>query len=235
MRCLTLSADHLRPQLRDDGDDDATALESLSEELRGTVERWNDDYQVVVPLDPPARRPATDLVAALDSRGLDLARRIAAELHPAKVAHVSEGAREETARVTTVEAHAEAAYADLAARAHDQGWERRVGDSTWWLLLHDLFVEVELDQREGSAHVLVGPLRGGARPRGYYLDEGTRVRWHLGDALELAGLPHRTAPADLGGALGEERVRRALAAHREDVSTALAHLDVLATALQEAR
>ena len=231
MRYLTLSADHLRPQLRDVGDPDATPLDSLSEELRDAVERWNDDYQVVVPLDPPARRPATDLVAALDSRGLDLARRIAAELHPAKVAHVSEGAREETARVTTVEAHAEAAYAVLAARARDQGWERRVGDSTWWLLLDDLFVEVELDQREGSAHVLVGPLRGRVRPGGYYLDEGTRVRWHLGTALELAGLPRRTDPADLDGAVGDERVRRALDAHREDVTTALAHLDELVAAL----
>ena len=135
--------------------------------------------------------------------------------------------------MTTPESYAEAVYADLAARAHDQGWERRVGCSTWWLLLDGLFLEVEVDQREGSAYVLVGLLRDGARPGGYYLDaSGARVRWHLGAALEQAGLPHRTAPADLGDTVGEERVRRALDAHREDVTTLLAHLPAMVDALR---
>lgn len=138
--------------------------------------------------------------------------------------------------MTTLETCAEAAYADLAARAHDQGWERRVGSSTWWLLLEGLFVEFELDEREGSAYVLVGPLRDGARPDGYYLDaSGARVRWHLGAALELAALPCRTAPADLDGTVGDERVRRALDAHREDVTSALVHLEALASWLEGAR
>ncbi len=45
--------------------------------------------------------------------------------------------------------------------------------------------------------MLVGKLIDGRRPGGYYVDPtGTRVRWHLGAALEASAEPSRRADAE---------------------------------------
>ncbi len=142
-----------------------------------------------------------------------------------------------TPRVTTLEAHAEAAYADLAARARDQGWERQFGSSTWWLLLEGIFVEVEVDSTSGTGRptcwwgrFVAGLGRAATtstRARGCGGTSATR--WSSPACRTGQPPPTSVGPSETSG------FRRALDAHREDVSTALAHLDVLATALQEAR
>ena len=54
--------------------------------------------------------------------------------------------------------------------------------------LETVFVEVELDWREGAVFVLVGELVEGQVPDGYYVDSsGRKSRWHLGPVLENGG------------------------------------------------
>ena len=47
-----------------------------------------------------------------------------------------------------------------------------------------MFVEVELVFREGAVFVLVGCTVDGARPGGYYMCDGVRVRWHLVEVFD---------------------------------------------------
>lgn len=55
-------------------------------------------------------------------------------------------------------------------------------------VLDQVFVELEMDWREGAVFALVGPLFGGKPPSGYYVDdEGRRVRWHLTALLDECG------------------------------------------------
>jgi hypothetical protein len=92
VRYLVLSADYLEPRLRDDSrDDDANSWRVLSLELQADLARWNRDYQVVVPMDLAQRTQAADLIQELDTRGLQLARRISLEVGPSKVRYYSEG------------------------------------------------------------------------------------------------------------------------------------------------
>ena len=137
-------------------------------------------------------------------------------------------------RTQAVEQHAESVYAELAARASAQGWERDNTMSTWWLVVDDAFFEVELDLREQSAFVLFGPLRDGERPGGYYLDASrTKVRWHLSAALRLAHVPPGSSAVSPGGLDGPERVQRAIDANLGDVELALTHLPELVRACRE--
>jgi hypothetical protein len=92
VKYLTLSADYLRPNLRDeDPDVDLDPLQALSDRLAAEIVGWNDRYQVVVSMDMPARVSAADLIGELDRNGLDLATRIEQELRPARVRYYSEG------------------------------------------------------------------------------------------------------------------------------------------------
>jgi len=52
-----------------------------------------------------------------------------------------------------------------------------------------LFIDVEIDERDGLVSVLIGSLRpDGNVPDGYYEDSsGSPVRWHLGNLLSLIG------------------------------------------------
>ena len=92
MRYLTLAADHLEPSVTEE----ALELSSLddlglSTPLTDEVRAWNARYQRVVPLPGSERFALADEIERLDRAGLELARRIAAELAPAKVRYYSEG------------------------------------------------------------------------------------------------------------------------------------------------
>lgn len=92
MRHLILSADYLRPSLRDeDSSTESDPWQELSPTLAAEILEWNDRYQVVVPMDMPARVTAAGLIDQLDRDGVDLAARIQDDLNPAKVRYYSEG------------------------------------------------------------------------------------------------------------------------------------------------
>lgn len=92
MKYLTLSADCEEPGLRDDAVDGRCDLwDELSLALRGDIAGWNDSYQAVVQMSADQRVEAADLIGELDTCGVRLAARVAAELSPAKVRYYSEG------------------------------------------------------------------------------------------------------------------------------------------------
>lgn len=92
MRYLVLAADYVEPKLRDDPSNGGPdPWEGLSSELRDDIAQWNESYQVVVPMDLRQRTEAAAFIQDLDTRGLELALRVAVELSPAKVRYYSEG------------------------------------------------------------------------------------------------------------------------------------------------
>ncbi|MFK0004324.1 hypothetical protein [Paenarthrobacter sp. NPDC090522] len=93
MRYVTLAADYLEPSIRDEvtGSMDATKW-NLTPSLLHEVAVWNAEYQKIIPLDIRDRPSVAGLIDKLDSQGLELARRIGAELGSStKVRYYSEG------------------------------------------------------------------------------------------------------------------------------------------------
>lgn len=71
--------------------DSGDLWKELSPLLREEIMRWNAEYQMIIPLDSHARVSMSGVIEDLDTRGLDLAARVEAELAPAKVKYYSEG------------------------------------------------------------------------------------------------------------------------------------------------
>lgn len=94
--------------------------------------------------------------------------------------------------------------------------------------------EVEMDWRERAAFLLVCRTVAGGRPPGYYAHDGRRVRVHLVQALELAGVSDPQATADLrsatrrsGSAAMESQLRLSASTLRGSIDDLLAGARVL--------
>lgn len=93
MRYLTLAADYRDPSIYDQrfGRQDLEQID-LPQELVLEILAWNNDYQVVIPLDLGARKAKSALISELDRRGVELAERLSDAIEgPVKVRYYSEG------------------------------------------------------------------------------------------------------------------------------------------------
>lgn len=93
MRYVVLAADYLEPSIRDEltGSTDAIKRD-LQPSLLDEIAAWNAEYQKIIPLDIERRPSVAGLIDTLDRQGLELARRIGAELGGStKVRYYSEG------------------------------------------------------------------------------------------------------------------------------------------------
>ncbi|MDZ7679297.1 MAG: hypothetical protein U5K29_12190 [Acidimicrobiales bacterium] len=94
MRYLTLAADYTQSALRDDFVGTVVPEEvGLTENLGDRIRDWNARYKAIIPLDEAERgsSPTAELIDALDTEGLLLARAIEAQMSDAKVRYFSEG------------------------------------------------------------------------------------------------------------------------------------------------
>ena len=93
MRYLTLMTDYTGFCIQDDFEGQIDCLElELDKEFCTELEQWNDDYKVIIPLDCDERSRLSDIIKALDDRGIFLAKKLADTIQGgAKVKYFSEG------------------------------------------------------------------------------------------------------------------------------------------------
>jgi hypothetical protein len=104
-------------------------------------------------------------------------------------------------------------------------------------LLPELFIEVELDWREGACFVLTGLPVAGMRPSGYYLDDqGRHVRWHLAGVLTAGGyLDRARALKGLAKQSGLQAMMDQVDAYAAEVQAHLKELPSVVQRLQSPR
>ena len=92
VRDLTFSADYLRPSLRCvEVENVAELWGRLSPQLMGDITYLNDLYQEIIPMDLQERGNVLRIIRDLDVRGIELSKRIGAELGASKTRYYSEG------------------------------------------------------------------------------------------------------------------------------------------------